>query len=278
MAYTTLAKLYEHIKVLDVELNTDIPKAQGAGSYKGSMISGKNAKKETVDIKVAQSYLDNKYQSALKEAFSNVKAGDLITVVKHKTTKMSEDDFNKLSKDDQKTNSNWGVAAIYPGHIIPEDIAAEQRQNAVAAKVSQGYQKKNEVGIQVGHAINGAMRYTNGKITTDKLIEVGKAVHDITEAVKAKYKPANPEMSDYDIGAATGNAVLNALEIACAKKLELDSVEGIALKILSDVVPALKEYMAPEKEEEATPEPAQEIPEQESDGVEDQDEDDGLPF
>ena len=105
MAYTELSRIYTHYTVLGKKLNADIKKAQGNGSYKGSQLTVEDKDGNPDAVKCAQAYLDNSYQSELKEAFERVQSGDKITVVKTKTTKLPLADYENLSDDDKKKNA-----------------------------------------------------------------------------------------------------------------------------------------------------------------------------
>lgn len=300
MAYTELSRIHVEGKVLDVELNIDIKKAQGNDTYKGSVITMKGKDGKSEDIKVAQKFLDNSYQADLKAQFAAVKSGDLITVVKVKTTKLTKEEYDALDKESQKTNANWGVAEVLMGHVAPE----RKSTGGTSGGKSGGFRggAKDMTGVFVGHALNGAFNYLGGDAKADEYAETAKKIHDITTKVKADYAALQPSLSEYDVGAASGNAVLNALSIAKAKGVGLDQVEKYAKHLLVKVVPSILEYIkgapaqaeddgfdapapevekkaaepkpTPKKTTKAAPAPAPE-PEPDEGGVDD---DDTLPF
>lgn len=262
MAYDIVASSYVQCKVMEVEQDIDVKKAQGGGTYRGTAITVKvDGVAET--IKIAQKWLDASYQAELKAKIATLRPGQEITIVKVKKTGNIElSAYQALSKDEQKTMANWGVSEILDGHVAPQ-----QKPRAAAGGnggiSGQSYGKKDTTGIETGHALNGAMRFEGAKATLEVLVETAKGVHDITAALKAEYAKANPDMSDYDAGAAVGNAVLNALEIAAARKKPLADVPAIARKWLAEAVPAVKAHIKPApapKEEEPAVEETPEAP------------------
>ncbi len=274
MAYDIVATSYVQCKVMEVEQDIDVKKAQGGGTYRGTAITVKvDGVAET--IKIAQKWLDASYQAELKAKIATLRPGQEITVVKVKKTGNIElSAYQALSKDEQKTMANWGVSEILDGHVAPQ-----QKPRAAfggnGGTSGQSYGKKDTTGMETGHALNGAMRFEGAKATLEVLVETAKGVHDITAALKAEYAKSNPDMSDYDAGAAVGHAVLNALEIASARKKPLADVPAIARKWLAEAVPAVKAHIKPApapKAEEPVTEEADEAP-----AVEDFDDSD-IPF
>lgn len=72
--------------------------------------------------------------------------------------------------------------------------------------------KRDNTGVETGHAINGALILRRRGFNGPSVVEVSFVVHDVTKQLKHDF--ANDEstkgMSDYDIGAMVGHAVLNA--------------------------------------------------------------------
>ena len=261
MAYDIVATSYVQCKVMEVEQDIDIKKAQGGGTYRGTAITVKvDGVAET--IKIAQKWLDASYQAELKAKIATLRPGQEVTIVKVKKTGNIElSAYQALSKDEQKTMANWGVSEILDGHVAPQQ--KPRAASGGSGTSGQAYGKKDTTGIETGHALNGAMRFEGAKATLEVLVETAKGVHDITAALKAEYAKANPDMSDYDAGAAVGNAVLNALEIAAARKKPLADVPAIARKWLAEAVPAVKAHIKPApapKEEEPAVEETPEAP------------------
>jgi hypothetical protein len=133
----------------------------------------------------------------------------------------------------------------------------QQRTPQGSQNASGGF-KKDMTGVQVGHAINAAMNLIQGEsnISLDYIAKVAKQLHDVSERVKEAYKDANPNMSEYDVGAAAGQSVLTA----CKLVDNVEDVEEMALMLLDQVVPEVTAYVKGEAKEGTTkqqPKPAQ---------------------
>ena len=119
---------------------------------------------------------------------------------------------------------------------------------ASQGQAAQPFKAKDMTGIQVGHAINGALSYitSNGlEIDNDFIVAVAKVVNEATEDVRTVYKQRNPGMNDYDLGAATGHAVLNACRLVAES--EVAELKGnlvtVAFDLLDNVVSPITEYI-----------------------------------
>lgn len=278
--YTEVASRYDHITlILPPEQNIDVKKAQGNGSYKGTVLTFKNKDGDVESAKMAQAWLDNRYQEGLKAFIAGMTVGGKYTIIKTKVVDMTKEDYEAL--DDKKGVGNWGVKQILDGHVIPDGMGRPASAPAASGAPRTGgsgqtYGKRDNTGVETGHALNGAMRFLGGKATLEDIVTTAKTVHDITSQMKKEYAAANPDMSEYDCGAAVGNAVLNALEIAAARKKTLADVPGIAKKWLAEAVPAIVAHIKPPKVEEKAPEPASEVNEPMSESSEE--DDDSIPF
>ena len=277
--YTEVASRYDHITlILPPEQNIDVKKAQGNGSYKGTVLTFKNKDGDVESAKMAQAWLDNRYQEGLKAFIAGMTVGGKYTIVKTKVVDMTKEDYEALA--DKKGVGNWGVKQILDGHVIPDGMGRPAAQAARTGGTGQTYGKRDNTGVETGHALNGAMRFLGGKATLDDIVTTAKTVHDITSQMKKEHAAANPDMSEYDCGAAVGNAVLNALEIAAARKKTLADVPGIAKKWLTEAVPAVVAYIKPPKVEEKAPKseptPKPEVNEPMSESSDE--DDDSIPF
>lgn len=119
---------------------------------------------------------------------------------------------------------------------------------ASQGQAAQPFKAKDMTGIQVGHAINGALSYitSNGlEIDNDFIVAIAKVVNEATEDVRTVYKQRNPGMNDYDLGAATGHAVLNACRLVAES--EVAELKGnlvtVAFDLLDNVVTPITEYI-----------------------------------
>lgn len=272
--YTEVASRYDHITlILPPEQNIDVKKAQGNGSYKGTVLTFKNKDGDVESAKMAQAWLDNRYQEGLKAVIAGMTVGGKYTIIKTKVVDMTKEDYEALA--DKKGVGNWGVKQILDGHVIPDGMgrpASAPSASGAAPRTGgsgQTYGKRDNTGVETGHALNGAMRFLGGKATLEDIVATAKTVHDITSQMKKEHAAANPDMAEYDCGAAVGNAVLNALEIAAARKKTLADVPGIAKKWLAEAVPAIVAHIKPPKVEEKAPEPEVNEPMSESSDEED---------
>lgn len=130
---------------------------------------------------------------------------------------------------------------------------------------SKGSFKKDNSGMETGHALNGALNLRRSGLTIPAVVEVAKVVHDVTKHLKldAAKDPANKGMSDYDLGAMVGHAVLNATrDIQVGENDNPEEITGKLLAyargLMSEVVPGVSAYVKGENlasAADATPEP-----------------------
>lgn len=147
------------------------------------------------------------------------------------------------------------------GNVTVIDISGAEAPAKPAGTNSQSqaqpFKAKDMTGVQVGHAINGAINYvtSNGlEPDNDKLVSTAKIVHEATEDVRTVYKQKNPGMNDYDLGAATGHAVLNACRLVAENDDNAlkDALVSIAFDLLENVVMPITEHI---KQGQKAPEP-----------------------
>lgn len=140
--------------------------------------------------------------------------------------------------------------------VVLDASNAQPRQdnkstNKGGDKSTNTYKPKDMTGVLAGMSLNGAINFlcANPKSKLD-VLEVAKSVFDISQDVKEQYKEDNPKMSDYDVGAAVGNSILNA----CRTVTKVKDIEKKALELLNDVVPEITEYIknggAPKEDED----------------------------
>lgn len=109
---------------------------------------------------------------------------------------------------------------------------------------SAGSFKKDNSGVETGHAINGALNLKrNGH--QQEVLELAKIVHDTTVSLKAseRARDENKGVSDYDIGAAVGHAVLNATRDVKPQDDLAEALTTYATGLLSRVVPEITAYV-----------------------------------
>lgn len=134
------------------------------------------------------------------------------------------------------------------GDVLILKPAPEKAAAPTGGNSGGGFQKKNMIGVKVGHSINVAFAFL-GEDDTDTLIETAKKAHALTEKLAAEHKAANPELSDYDIGASVGQAVLSAAAISS----DFKTLEAVARATLTIVAPAVREFI---EESQNAPEPS----------------------
>lgn len=109
------------------------------------------------------------------------------------------------------------------------------------------YQKKDMTGVKVGHAINVALN-TVGLCDPEDIIKAAQAANDLTEKLRAEYKEKNPSMSEYDLGASVGQAVLSASQFVES----IAEIEDFARQTLDVIAPAVTEYIKSQSEPKKT--------------------------
>ena len=148
----------------------------------------------------------------------------------------------------EQSGDFWNGKSMMVINIVEGD-------NTPAGKTSQGggstgntYQAKprDNTGQSTGHAINGAMNFIlgfGGDTSNEGITELAKKVHNVTEKVKAEYKKMEPSLSDYDNGAASGQAVLTACKLVGTEQDFEQGVYGLAIDLLSNVVPKVMAHV-----------------------------------
>lgn len=111
----------------------------------------------------------------------------------------------------------------------------------------QSNKKPEKVGMQVGHALNGSLNICRNLGVTSKegIYNYAKIVQDATVSVKAWYAEYNSQnnlgLDDYDVGAASGHAILNATRDVV--DVSQASLEAYAKDLLSGVVQQITSYV-----------------------------------
>lgn len=127
--------------------------------------------------------------------------------------------------------------------LVPAPAQAAATSGAAAAP----YQKKDMTGVKVGHAINVALN-TVGLCDPEDIIKAAKEANDLTEKLRAEYKEKNPSMSEYDLGASVGQAVLSASQYVDS----IAEIEDFARQTLDVIAPAVQEYIKGQAEPKKT--------------------------
>ncbi len=144
------------------------------------------------------------------------------------------------------------------------------------------YKKRDTVGIETGHAVNGALELLRAGVKGDAF-DLAGVVQSATVTLKAEIaKDRGVDVTDYDLGASVGHAILNACRDHTGKTVTAEEIIESAREVLalSDKVAAAirgmstpvqevkKETKKVEKKEPAPKEPEPVV----------QDFDDDIPF
>lgn len=150
-----------------------------------------------------------------------------------------------------KTYYNSGVSKI---RLVKKGAGG----NKSTGQATRGQQKasnsfkKDMSGVHTGHAINVAMNVLGDLEDAEAIVEAAKKAHALTQRLKKEYAEKNPDMSDYDVGASVGQAVLSASHYV----EEVEDIEGYARRTLDFIVPEVmafvKEAEEPVKKPAAT--------------------------
>ncbi len=132
-----------------------------------------------------------------------------------------------------------------------EAPAANKPSGNAGAQSASQKEKFDPTGMRTGHALNGAFNYFLGNGVDFDYEEDGitvkyaKMVNDATEIVRTTYAAKNPKMSEKDVGAAAGHAVLNACRIIpeTSEAEFKDALITTANALLAGVVPVITEYV-----------------------------------
>lgn len=119
-------------------------------------------------------------------------------------------------------------------------------QKAAGGASGGSYKPKDMTGVSVGHSFNGAMNFllTQGvEASNENIAKYGTSVHNVTEKVKAQFAKANPDKSEYDVGAAVGNSILNAAKLVDPDGDFESQLEALSSDFLTSVVPVLEKHV-----------------------------------
>lgn len=81
----------------------------------------------------------------------------------------------------------------------------------------KAYTPRDTTGMEVGHAVNGGFELVRAGASLSP-VEAAKVVHNATTTLKAKEaKRRGVELTNYDVGASVGHAILNACKNSAGK-------------------------------------------------------------
>ena len=133
---------------------------------------------------------------------------------------------------------------IKNGTKEPKSYSYHKANNQNKSTSPKSTYKRDYSGIEIGHALNCGLWVSKHSLKdVSKILEISKNMHEITKKLKGEHKEKNPEMSDYDLGASVGNAVLNACRVGGPK----DIIELNAKRILDELVPVITAYVRGEE-------------------------------
>ena len=120
------------------------------------------------------------------------------------------------------------------------EVAPEGSQSSAQA-LKQPYtpSKKDMSGMIAGNGFNAAKALLTGEETSiEDFIATAKQLINIGQDIREKTAKANPDLSDYDVGARSGMALI----AACEWVESINDVESTALEILNEYLPEITEY------------------------------------
>lgn len=177
------------------------------------------------------------------ETWHTLNAGDDV--------KIQMKDVNKVG---DKTYYQSSVSRI---KVTKRNESAVSQNNAPkTASTQSSYKKRDMTGMETGHALNGAMELVRGGSDVKDEFELSKLVHEITVELKVEHaKEKGVDITDYDIGASVGHAVLNACknfkggevtkeDLITESKRVLGIAEKVSQYVKGEVVEEKKEVKA----------------------------------
>lgn len=102
-----------------------------------------------------------------------------------------------------------------------------------SAPAKQPFKKRDTVGIETGHAVNGALELIRGGVKGDAF-ELAGVVQSATVTLKAEVaKERGVDVTDYDLGASVGHAILNACRDHSRDDVTIDEIIEAAREVLA---------------------------------------------
>lgn len=194
----------------------------------------------------------------------------------------------KVSQSGDRTfyNSSKGKITV----LSTDGVAAKPEKGDKGAQKASGQtygKKRDTVGIETGHAVNGALELLRAGVKGDSF-DLAGLVQSATVTLKAEVaKERGVDVTDYDLGASVGHAILNACRDHSGKTVTVDQIIEAAREVLAlsdKVAAAIRGNAAPAEKPKATKPkketaPAQPEPEVQDDTPEPPvDFDDDIPF
>lgn len=121
--------------------------------------------------------------------------------------------------------------------ILSTEGAIQESSNQKGS--SPQFSSKRGEGVSVGHAINVAMNVLRDLTDPSAIVENAKGAHTLTTRLKEEYASENTDMSEYDVGARVGQAVLSASHYVES----VADIEALARQTLTYIVPQVEEFV-----------------------------------
>lgn len=197
----------------------------------------------------------------LKEGYENLQ-------VKHEDKWTTIEKGVEVSIDIQKVNQ-VGDKTYYQTKksqisiLSLEGVQAKSQAGGKAPQQTQGkssFKKRDMVGVEVGHALNGALELKRAGVKGDTF-DLAGIVQSATVTLKAEVaSERGVSADDYDVGASVGHAVLNACRDHSGKSVTIEGLIEDAKEILAIAVriEAAIRGNAPAQEEKKVNPPVQE--------------------
>lgn len=129
--------------------------------------------------------------------------------------------------------------------IVDSSGAVEQVDNSSKGGNKSFSDPKRMEGIAVGHAVNVAINVVGSLDNPEAIIDAAKEAHTLTTRLKEKYASENTGMSEYDVGARVGQAILSASHFAD----DVKGIEALAIQTLNIIVPEVEAFVKGASEE-----------------------------
>lgn len=194
----------------------------------------------------------------------------------------------KVSQSGDRTfyNSSKGKITV----LSTDGVAAKTEKADKGAQKASGQtygKKRDTVGIETGHAVNGALELLRAGVKGDSF-DLAGLVQSATVTLKAEVaKERGVDVTDYDLGASVGHAILNACRDHSGKTVTVDQIIEAARDVLAlsdKVAAAIRGNAAPAEKPKATKPKKETVPAKPEPEVQDDtpeppvDFDDDIPF
>lgn len=203
MAIKVLREAYDQVTIINLKIDVDVKKFSG-GTYKGWVLNFEDKDGELRASKFNSSWINLKWQDALRGQIEALSAGDKVTLLKQKTC--DEAKWEGSSEEERKTLGFWGVVSIEAGHVIPSNYSAP------AAAASVANENRDSLPIELGNCLTIANILGKGLSSNELLTLAVKDVRDVQVRLQDTIKAEYPNMNNYSRGARLGQSLILAAE------------------------------------------------------------------